>query len=173
MTNTLVSRSQRSLTTGFYAVMEAAPIVTGRRTRWETMDKGHIPVSRLAEQYFITCRTEGKTSSALREYRVAAHDRSYYSPFLAVRRISHGCPPWRTLEPRVCRLPHALIHSRRPRRCRAGRRPDRARLYDQRAWQRSENKRRHPAGLRGAVKSWRCPALLRPPGRATKRGGKQ
>ena len=43
--------------------------MTGKRVRWETMDKGHIPLSRLAEQYFITCRTEGKTSSTLRGYQ--------------------------------------------------------------------------------------------------------
>ena len=43
--------------------------MTGKRIRWETMDKGHIPLPRLAEQYFITCRTEGKTSSTLRGYQ--------------------------------------------------------------------------------------------------------
>jgi len=39
------------------------------RIRWQTMDKDHIPLSRLAEQYFITCRTEGKTDSTLRGYQ--------------------------------------------------------------------------------------------------------
>ena len=41
----------------------------GKRTRWETMDKSQIPLSRLDEQYFITCHTEGKPTSTLRGYR--------------------------------------------------------------------------------------------------------
>lgn len=40
-----------------------------KRTRGETMDKNHSPLHGLAEQYFITCRTEGKTASTLRTYR--------------------------------------------------------------------------------------------------------
>ncbi len=48
---------------------EGLPIMRGKRTRWETMDKSQIPLSRLAEQYFITCNTEGKTASTLRGYR--------------------------------------------------------------------------------------------------------
>ena len=32
------------------------------------MDKSQIPLSRLAEQYFTTCRTEGKTPHTLRGY---------------------------------------------------------------------------------------------------------
>ena len=30
------------------------------RTRWETVDKGQIPLCKLAEHYLIICRTEGK-----------------------------------------------------------------------------------------------------------------
>ena len=33
------------------------------------MDNDHIPLSKLAEHYLITCRTEGKTASTLRGYR--------------------------------------------------------------------------------------------------------
>ena len=33
------------------------------------MDKGETPLSKLAEHYLITCRTEGKTASTLRGYR--------------------------------------------------------------------------------------------------------
>ena len=40
-----------------------------RRLRWNTMDKSEIPLFRLAEQYLITCRTEGKTPSTLRGYQ--------------------------------------------------------------------------------------------------------
>jgi site-specific recombinase XerD len=43
--------------------------MTRKRVRWETMDKSQIPLSRLSEQYFITCRTEGKTESTLCGYR--------------------------------------------------------------------------------------------------------
>ena len=43
-------------------------MATGR-VHWETKDKGEIPLSRLAEQYLITCRTEGKTASTLRGCR--------------------------------------------------------------------------------------------------------
>ena len=32
------------------------------------MNKNEIPLVRLAEQYLITCRTEGKTPSTLRGY---------------------------------------------------------------------------------------------------------
>lgn len=39
-----------------------------RTVRWETMDKDDIPLSKLAEHYLITCRTEGKTASTLRGY---------------------------------------------------------------------------------------------------------
>ncbi len=40
-----------------------------RRIRWETMEKSQIPLSKLAEHYFTTCATEGKTFSTLRSYR--------------------------------------------------------------------------------------------------------
>ena len=33
------------------------------------MDKRQIPLTRLAEQYFITCHTEGKMASTLRGYQ--------------------------------------------------------------------------------------------------------
>ena len=33
------------------------------------MDKNHIPLPKLADQYFITCHTEGKTPSTVRGYR--------------------------------------------------------------------------------------------------------
>lgn len=39
------------------------------RTRWERMDKNHIPIPSLVEQYLITCRTEGKTPATLRGYQ--------------------------------------------------------------------------------------------------------
>ena len=48
---------------------EGLPIMRGKRTRRETMDKSQIPLARLAEQYFITCHNEGKTASTLRGYR--------------------------------------------------------------------------------------------------------
>lgn len=44
-------------------------MVRSRRIRWEAMDKRSTPVSRIAEQYLITCRTEGKTFSTLRGYK--------------------------------------------------------------------------------------------------------
>lgn len=34
-----------------------------RTVRWEAMDKDDILLSKLAEHYLITCRTEGKTAS--------------------------------------------------------------------------------------------------------------
>jgi hypothetical protein len=40
-----------------------------KRVRWNAMDKGHMPLSKLAEQYFITCHTEGKTPSTIRGYQ--------------------------------------------------------------------------------------------------------
>lgn len=40
-----------------------------RKARWNTMDKSHMPLSRLADQYFITCHTEGRTPATLRGYR--------------------------------------------------------------------------------------------------------
>ena len=40
-----------------------------RHIRWETMDKGEIQLSKLAEHYLITCLTEGKMASTLRGYR--------------------------------------------------------------------------------------------------------
>ena len=39
------------------------------RIRWETMDNREIPLSKLAEHYFTTCDTEGKTPSTVRGYR--------------------------------------------------------------------------------------------------------
>ena len=42
---------------------------TRRQLNWNTMDKYEIPLVRLAEQYLITCRTEGKTPSTLRCYQ--------------------------------------------------------------------------------------------------------
>ncbi len=40
-----------------------------KRIRWETMEKNRIPLAKLAEHYFITCHTEGKTPSTVRGYR--------------------------------------------------------------------------------------------------------
>ena len=40
-----------------------------KRIRWETMDKRDIPLSKLAEHYFTTCATEGKTPSTVHGYR--------------------------------------------------------------------------------------------------------
>lgn len=48
--------------------MEVVPIMIKKRIRWETMDKSQMPLSRLSEHYFITCRTEGKTVSTVRGY---------------------------------------------------------------------------------------------------------
>jgi len=39
------------------------------RIRWEAMDKNHIPLSKLAGHYFITCGAEGKTPSKVRGYK--------------------------------------------------------------------------------------------------------
>ena len=63
------SQSLHILITEFCRMTEGLPIMRGKRTRWETMDKSQIPLSRLAEQYFITCHAEGKTPSTLRGYR--------------------------------------------------------------------------------------------------------
>ena len=40
-----------------------------KRIRWEAMEKNDIPLVKLAEHYFITCHTEGKTPSTVRDYR--------------------------------------------------------------------------------------------------------
>ena len=40
-----------------------------KRIQWEAMEQNHIPLIKLAEHYFITCRTEGKTPSTVRGYR--------------------------------------------------------------------------------------------------------
>ena len=40
-----------------------------KRIRWEAMEKNDIPLVKLAEHYFITCHTEGKTPSTMRSYR--------------------------------------------------------------------------------------------------------
>ena len=40
-----------------------------KRMRWETMDKGDIPLSKLVAHYFTTCDTDGKTPSTVRSYR--------------------------------------------------------------------------------------------------------
>ena len=40
-----------------------------KRTRWEAMEKNHIPLIKLAKHYFITCHAEGKTPSTGRGYR--------------------------------------------------------------------------------------------------------
>lgn len=42
--------------------------MAAKRIRWETMDKSQIPLAKLAEQYFTTCRTEGKSPTTLRGY---------------------------------------------------------------------------------------------------------
>ncbi len=44
------------------------PSINKRRTRWEKMDKKNILLSSLANQYIVTCRTEGKTPKTLRGY---------------------------------------------------------------------------------------------------------
>ena len=66
---THASLSLPTLITKFGRVMEGILIMHNRRIRWETMDKGDIQHSKLAEHYLITCRTEGKTASTLRGYR--------------------------------------------------------------------------------------------------------
>ena len=43
--------------------------MVSRRIRWETMEKNQIPLPKLAEHYFTTCATEGKTFPTLRSYR--------------------------------------------------------------------------------------------------------
>ena len=43
--------------------------MVSRRIRWENMEKNQIPLFKLAEHYFTTCATEGKTLSTLRGYR--------------------------------------------------------------------------------------------------------
>lgn len=43
--------------------------MVSRRIRWETMEKNQIPLSKLAEHYFTTCTTEGKSLLTLRGYR--------------------------------------------------------------------------------------------------------
>jgi hypothetical protein len=50
-------------------MMEDILIMHKRRIRWETMDKGEIQLSKLAEHYLITCRTEGKTASTFCGHR--------------------------------------------------------------------------------------------------------
>lgn len=45
------------------------PIIKERGTRWAKMEKSHIPISSLVDQYILTCRTEGKTFSTIRGYR--------------------------------------------------------------------------------------------------------
>ena len=42
--------------------------MTAKRLRWETMDKSQIPLAKLAEQYYMTCRAEGLTADTLRGY---------------------------------------------------------------------------------------------------------
>ena len=54
-----------------------------RRIRWETMGKGEIQLSNLAEHHLITCRTEGKTASTLRLPREVGQ----------VRPMGGRCPP--------------------------------------------------------------------------------
>jgi len=55
--------------TEFRQGMEVFLIMGVKRVRWNTMDKSQIPLSRLADQYLITCSTEGKTPATLRGYR--------------------------------------------------------------------------------------------------------
>jgi len=38
------------------------------RLKWERMDKSAVPIGVIAEHYFATCRTEGKTPKTLRSY---------------------------------------------------------------------------------------------------------
>ena len=44
-------------------------MIVKKRIRWEAMEKNDIPLAKLAEHYFITCHTEGKTPSTIRGYR--------------------------------------------------------------------------------------------------------
>ena len=60
------SWSLHTFITDFCRKMEEIPTMRPKRIRWETMDKNQIPPYRLAEQYFITCTTEGKTPFTLR-----------------------------------------------------------------------------------------------------------
>ena len=66
---THASLSLHTLITEFGRVMKGILIMHNRRIRWETMDKDEIQLSKLAEHYLITCRTEGKTASTLCGYR--------------------------------------------------------------------------------------------------------
>lgn len=40
-----------------------------KRVRWETMDKSQMPLAKLAEHYYLTCRTEGLTANTLHGYQ--------------------------------------------------------------------------------------------------------
>jgi len=45
------------------------PTKRSTRIQWETKDNRDIPLSKLAEHYFTTCASEGKTPSTVRGYR--------------------------------------------------------------------------------------------------------